>query len=331
MQINTQQLRQALHAAAGNVDSGQKQRASDAKVANLELKNVYISRKGEVHVSKSGFNRVWAKMTGRSTGEDALKKAIGGLRISEKVAAKALNNILENQKAHQKWSSELSTFRNQQEGLAKGDYIKSLIEQHKANEPSLSFQKAFEDAASSELSAADGTKRAPDPVKTARGQGTIAAQLSGAYHADIFNAKVDEKLKNSGLVGTADEAKLKSKLKFNPRDTAQNTSSPLYSSIQEGIAKEVLQNGLKVMEGGNLTEVAKNKALEYAGAAIDKEINNFKNHSRGVPPMKSIPEASEKAENKPDLPTLTKDQISSFNKGFVGAMPGGPSQPVVDK
>lgn len=330
MQINTQQLRQALHAAAGNVDSGQKQRASDAKVANLELKNVYISRKGEVHVSKSGFNRLWADLMGRKTGENALKQAMVGLRISEKVAAKALNNILENQKAHQQWSSGLSAFRNQQEGPLKGDYIKSRIEQHKANEPSLSFQKAFEDAASSELSAADGTKRAPDPVKTARGQGTIAAQLSGAYHADIFNAKVDEKLKNSGLVGS-DEAKLKGKLKFNPRDTAQNSSNPLYSSIQEGIAKEVLQNGLKVMEGGNLTEVAKNKALEYAGAAIDKEINNFKNHSRGVPPMKSIPEASEKAENKPDLPTLTKDQISSFTKGFVGAMPGGPSQPVVDK
>jgi hypothetical protein len=86
MKINTNQLRTTLDLAAHQPTST----SNTGKLANLVLKNVYIGSKGDVHVSKSGWSRMWAGLMGRATGRDALMAGMAKLGVPERTAKLAV-------------------------------------------------------------------------------------------------------------------------------------------------------------------------------------------------------------------------------------------------
>lgn len=154
MQINTQQLRAALQTASDNIVNHQQNRTGDAKVENLNLRNVYISSKGEVHVSKDGWSRMWAGLMGRNTGEAALRQAMtgtgaNGYKIPERVADRALQNITKFQEHHSKWSADHRALERSLTTLKDGGFArlaggleeqKAKINQSKAQEPSRNLE-----------------------------------------------------------------------------------------------------------------------------------------------------------------------------------------------
>lgn len=277
MQINTQQLRTALRTAADNLTTGQENRPGDAKVANLALKNVDISSKGEVHVSKGGWNRMWAGLVGRPTGEAALRQAmtgkdVNGFNIPLQVADRALQTIAK----HHGGSPATEPSRNRAEAI-KTD------------------------------------RKAPDPARAGRSAGGHAA-YHASQDAETFNQLVGDKVAASGL-SDSDQSKLKYEFVFHPRDQARSEASPMYSAIREGIAKEVGENGLQgVMTNGRLNETGKAKAMELAAAGIDRAIQEIKHPpSWEVRPETVVPGTAanrpRRAKKRPPAPANTRPVV----------------------
>lgn len=308
MQINTQQLRTALQTAANTISTGHEQPTGGVKVENLNLKNVYIGSKGEVHVSDKGWSRMWAGLMGRKTGSEALAAGMKQHGIPEKVIERAMSDITRHQGAHSEWVQKhdplAKAMQHQLEtGMGRNAQLQTRLDAGKSQEPSLNLENLIKDAHTSELptageknspaaageknspAAAEGTKKAPDPFRAGRTQGLQAAAIlaQDKDRDELVNAKVDEKLRDSGL-SDSDQSKLRHALIFHARDQARSESSPLYPAIRDGIAKEVRENGLKVLESPmKLTDAAREKALEYAGAAIDQAIKELTN-----PPEKPV-------------------------------------------
>lgn len=105
MPINTQQLRTALQTAATNLQTGWNDRTGEAKVENLNLKNLYLSKTGELHVSDKGWARMWNSLLGRKTGEAALRQGMADLGINRPVINRALQHVTEFKDARTGWEA----------------------------------------------------------------------------------------------------------------------------------------------------------------------------------------------------------------------------------
>lgn len=92
--IDTSQLRTALDTAA-NVAQGQPghNENNDVRLNDLNVRNIYLGKNGDIHVSKSSFSRLVAQLLNRKTGLDALKQGMLDRGLTESVADKALAKI----------------------------------------------------------------------------------------------------------------------------------------------------------------------------------------------------------------------------------------------
>ena len=99
VQANSSQLQAALNNSASSSIPGQasvpgKEYKSSLNLETLNLRNVYLSSKGEIHVSNNGWSRMWAGLLGRKTGEAALRGIMSErLNLSPQVIDRAMTKI----------------------------------------------------------------------------------------------------------------------------------------------------------------------------------------------------------------------------------------------
>ena len=99
VQTSTFQLQVALNNSATSRIPGLQyipgqQYKAQLNLENLNLKNVYLSRDGDIHVSKGGFSRMWAGLLGRKTGEAALRESMADrFKFSPHVIERAMTKI----------------------------------------------------------------------------------------------------------------------------------------------------------------------------------------------------------------------------------------------
>jgi len=99
VQANSFQLQAALNNSATSRSPGLQyipgqQYKARLNLENLNLKNVYLSRDGDIHVSKGGFSRMWAGLLGRKTGEAALRESMADrFKFSPQVIERAMTKI----------------------------------------------------------------------------------------------------------------------------------------------------------------------------------------------------------------------------------------------
>jgi hypothetical protein len=99
VQANSSQLQAALNNSASSSIPGQasvpgKEYKAGLNLETLNLRNVYLSGKGDIHVSKGGFSRMWAGLLGRKTGEAALRESMSErFKFSPQVIERAMTKI----------------------------------------------------------------------------------------------------------------------------------------------------------------------------------------------------------------------------------------------
>ena len=99
VQANSSQLQAALNNSASSSIPGQasvpgKEYKAGLNLETLNLRNVYLSSKGDIHVSNNGWSRMWAGLLGRRTGEAALRGIMSErLNFSPQVIDRALTKI----------------------------------------------------------------------------------------------------------------------------------------------------------------------------------------------------------------------------------------------
>lgn len=99
VQANSSQLQAALNHSASSSIPGQasvpgKEYKAGLNLETLNLRNVYLSGKGDIHVSKGGFSRMWAGLLGRKTGEAALRESMSErFKFSPQVIERAMTKI----------------------------------------------------------------------------------------------------------------------------------------------------------------------------------------------------------------------------------------------
>ena len=100
--ITTTQLQAAINEGAAHLAKPAEQEAPDLNLAHLNLRNVYIGRDHQVHVSNGGFQRWFAqRIGGRAVGAEALKQGLAKAGLPPRIADQALQHIEahENQRA----------------------------------------------------------------------------------------------------------------------------------------------------------------------------------------------------------------------------------------
>ncbi|MFM9090166.1 MAG: hypothetical protein ACKOUK_00275 [Verrucomicrobiota bacterium] len=92
VQANSSQLQAALNNPTSSIP-GQAYKAS-LSLETLNLRNVYLSSKGDIHVSNNGWSRMWAGLLGRKTGEAALRGVMSErLNFSREAIDRAMTKI----------------------------------------------------------------------------------------------------------------------------------------------------------------------------------------------------------------------------------------------
>lgn len=132
MPVTTANLRAFLdqHRPGANRTDG---RADFQRLRELNLENVYIGRRGEVHVSNSGVMRWFANLTNRATGEEALRQAMANRNIPESTIDYAINYAIENTER----SSEIALEEFTEDDQRIGEYYQDVVRGSSADSSSL--------------------------------------------------------------------------------------------------------------------------------------------------------------------------------------------------
>jgi len=179
--INTRQLQSFL----GEVSEGKLPTA--VKAENLNIRNLYIGRDNRAHVSNSGFMRWIASKTGRATGREAFRQAMGAQirplleksnmgHAGDRIVDNLLTRIDNHREKHFRWST-----------LAQASLLVGMREAEP--EPSTALGKLYSDVLKEEIpkqqhedAANAGKQEAENFVKNCTG---------GPYSLDTLKAQLD--------------------------------------------------------------------------------------------------------------------------------------------
>jgi hypothetical protein len=138
MPITTNNLQATLSNIAEFQRGQHKHAGPDLKLENSNIKNLYMGKDGQVHVSNSGFMRWVANLGGRKTGMDALRQGMEGKGIKPAVVDKAMQKITDFQARHAQWTND-----NPLKDVIQRGIHEHLVAQGKREaEPSLSLGQA---------------------------------------------------------------------------------------------------------------------------------------------------------------------------------------------
>jgi hypothetical protein len=211
VQANSSQLQAALNHSASSSIPGQasvpgKEYKASLNLETLNLRNVYLSGKGDIHVSKGGFSRMWAGLLGRKTGEAALRQSMSErFNFSPQVIERAMTKIT---------------------GFRAGQSTTTLEEViHQAKKPQAE---------------ATGAQPSKNPVDLIRDAHTSEPPAAGANEAPKF----DDLLAEVRQRGLNDQAQLaQAALKAAHQLRAQTDTSSLDKRIKDQLRPELAKRG----------------------------------------------------------------------------------------